>query len=195
MNIIEKLLTINPYTRSGRLLMACKGIVFHYVGIPGQRAIDTWGYFEKNCPLDKHFSSAHYIIDLNGDIYHVVPDTEAAWHCGSDKPDPVSGRIYTNWARQIFGYYASDPVRTSPNNCSLGIEMCIDKNGDFTPETLSAAVELAVKLLKENRLNVGQIGHHKLVVGWKDCPLPWVREPALFETFLSDVRNRMGVLL
>jgi len=188
MNIIQKFLTVNQYSRSGRRLAVCKGVVLHYVGISGQRAINTWGYFEKACPADKHYSSAHYIIDLNGDIYHAVPDNEAAWHCGSEKADPQSGRIYTDWAREKFGYYASDPVKTSPNYCTIGIEMCIDANGAFTPETLNAAVELVAKLVQENNLTTEDIGHHKKVVGWKDCPLPWVKNPALFDDFKERVR-------
>jgi len=195
MNIIEKLLTVNQYSRSGRRLAVCKGIVLHYVGVSGQRAINTWGYFEKACPADKHYSSAHYIIDLNGDIYHAVPDNEAAWHCGSEKADPHSGRIYTDWAREKFGYYASDPVKTSPNYCTIGIEMCIGANGDFTPETLNAAVELVAKLVQENNLTTEDIGHHQKVVGWKDCPLPWVKNPALFDDFKERVRARLGFLI
>jgi N-acetylmuramoyl-L-alanine amidase len=193
--IIEKLLTINPYSRSGRRLAVCRGIVFHYVGVPKQRAINTWGYFEKACPAEKHYSSAHYIIDLNGDIYHAVPDDEAAWHCGSDIKDPISGRIYTDWAREKYGYYASDPVKISPNYCTIGIELCIDAQGNFTPETLRAAAELAAKLLEDNRLSVDDIGHHKLVVGWKDCPLPWVKNPLLFDEFKEEVRARLGFLI
>jgi len=195
MKLIEKFLTINPYSRSGRSLAVCKGIVFHYVGIAGQRAATTWTFFEKDCPLTKHYSSAHYIIDINGEVYHAVPDNEVAYHCGSEKPDPASGRIYTDWARQKYGYYASDPVKTSPNYCTIGIEMCIDEKGNFTPETLQAAVELAVKLLEENRLTVDDIGHHKMVVGWKDCPLPWTKNPALFDDFKERVKEKLGVLL
>jgi N-acetylmuramoyl-L-alanine amidase len=195
MRIIEKLLSINSYSRSGRRLAVCKGIVFHYVGIANQRAVNTWGYFEKTCPADKHYSSAHYIIDLNGDIYHAVPDNEAAWHCGSEKPDPKSGRVYTDWARTQYGYYATDYLKISPNYCTIGVEMCIDGKGNFTPETLQAAVELAAKLLGDNRLSVDEIGHHNLVVGWKDCPLPWVKNTALFDDFKNKVKEKMGVLL
>jgi len=194
MKIIEKLLTINPYSRSRRQLSVCRGIVFHYVGIPNQKAISTWDYFEKTCPAEKHYSSAHYIIDLNGDIYQAVPDDEVAWHCGSDIKDPISGRIYTDWAREKYGFYASDPSKVSPNYCTVGIEMCIDRQGNFTPETLKAAVELAAKLLGEYRLSVAEIGHHKLVVGWKDCPLPWVKNPLLFDEFKDKVRAKRGYL-
>jgi N-acetylmuramoyl-L-alanine amidase len=195
MRIVDFFLTVNPFTRSGRKLAVCKGIIFHYVGVPGQKAIDVWKFFEKTCPVDKHYSSAHYIIDLDGFIYHAVPDYEVAWHCGSEKPDPKSGRIYTDWARQKYGYYASDPVKTSPNYCTLGIELCIDSKGNFTEETLLAAVELAAKLLGENKLSVDDIGTHNLVVGWKNCPLPWVKNPALFDEFKERVKEKLGLLL
>jgi N-acetylmuramoyl-L-alanine amidase len=178
-----------------RKLSACKGIVFHYVGIPNQRALTTWNYFERDCPRDKHYSSAHYIIDLNGDVIHCVPDDEVAYHCGSSIADPASGRIYTDWAREKFGYFASNPISASPNLCTIGIEMCVDGNGEFTFETLNAAVELAVKLLDENHLHVNDIGHHNLVVGWKDCPLSWVKKPELFDEFKERVKNTMGLLI
>jgi len=195
MNIISKFLTVNPYSRSGRKLAVCKALIFHYVGIPNQRALSVWNYFEIDCPRNRHYSSAHYIIDNNGDIYHTVPDDEVAYHCGSSVPDPVSGRIYTDWARKKLGMYADDPTKNSPNNCTIGIELCIDQKGDFTENTLSAAVELTVKLLNKNNLNPDDIGHHKKVVGWKDCPLPWVKDDALFQDFKAQVRNKLGLLL
>ena len=195
MNIIEKLLTVNQYSRSGRRLAVCKGIILHYVGIPNQRAEITWGYFERACPRDKHYSSAHYIIDLNGDIIHAVPDNEVAYHCGSEKPDPKSGRIYTDWAREKFGFHASDPTKSSPNNCTVGIELCINSQGDFSPVTLKAAIALVAKLAEENNLSTEDIGHHNKVVGWKDCPMPWVKKPVLFEDFKDSVKNKMGMLL
>jgi N-acetylmuramoyl-L-alanine amidase len=190
MNIIEKTLKINPYSRPGRLLGAVKGIILHWTGAPMQRAINTWGWFETGCPNEKHYSSAHYIIDLNGDIYHAVPDNEVAYHCGSSQPDPKSGRIYTDWAREKFGVYALKPDINSPNNCTIGIEMCvIDSRGNYTPETLGAARELVAKMLKENRLTIEEVGTHNKVVGWKDCPRLWFNRPEFFEEFKANVRR------
>jgi N-acetylmuramoyl-L-alanine amidase len=195
LKIIEKLLTVNTYSRPGRQLAACKGIILHYTGIENQRAETTWGYFENVCSRGKIFACAHYIIDLNGDIHHAIPDNEIAYHCGSETPDPKSGKIYTDWAREKFGFYASDPTKVSPNYCTIGIELCIDAQGNFTPDTIKATVELTAKLLEENNLTVEEIGHHKKVVGWKDCPLPWVKNPVLFDEFKDRVKARMGLLL
>jgi N-acetylmuramoyl-L-alanine amidase len=125
---------------------------------------------------------------LNGDIYHAVPDNEVAYHCGSSQPDPKSGRIYTDWARKKFGTYAERPDINSPNNCTIGIEMCvIDNKGNYTPETLGAARELVAKLIKGSRLSVDNIGTHHLVVGWKDCPRLWTEKPEEFESFKARV--------
>jgi N-acetylmuramoyl-L-alanine amidase len=190
MKIIEKPLTIDRYSRPGRPLGEVKGVILHWVGIGGQRAVSTWNFFAYDCPKDKHYSSAHYITDLNGDIYHAVPDKEVAYHCGSSQPDPRSGRIYTDWARAKFGSYAERPDINSPNNCTIGIEMCvIDNDGNFTAETLAAAMELTAKLLKENRLTADGIGTHHLVVGWKDCPRLWFNRPELFEEFKRGVES------
>jgi N-acetylmuramoyl-L-alanine amidase len=191
MNIIEKHLTINPFSRPGRRLAECRAIILHYVGKPNQRAQNVWNYFERDIPQKKRHASAHYIIDLNGDIFRVVPDIEVAFHCGSSRVDPASGRIYTDWARRKFGHFVSDPTKNSPNNCTIGIELCIDRGGNFSTETQTAAVALVAKLIRENNLTTEDIGHHKQVVGWKDCPMPWVKEPELFEKFKGTVRSRL----
>jgi N-acetylmuramoyl-L-alanine amidase len=88
-----------------------------------------------------------------------------------------------------------DPTKNSPNNCTIGIELCIDGNGNFTTETITAAAELVAKLVRENNLTTEDIGHHKKVVGWKDCPLPWVKNPTLFDEFKDRVRGKLGVLV
>jgi N-acetylmuramoyl-L-alanine amidase len=121
-----------------------------------------------------------------------VPDNEVAYHCGSSQKDPSSGRIYTDWAREKFGPYAEKPDSNSPNNCTIGIELCvIDTNGNFTAETLDAARELVAKLLKENRLTIEEVGTHTKVVGWKDCPKLWFNRPDRFEDFKRAVKKAL----
>jgi N-acetylmuramoyl-L-alanine amidase len=190
MKIIEKFLTVNPYSRPGRKPIEVKAVILHWTGMPMQRATGTWNYFENDCPANKHYSSAHYIIDLNGDVYHAVPDHEVAYHCGAGQKDPASGKIYTDWARGKFGRHAAYPDTASPNNCTVGIELCVtDAKGNFTPETLEAAAELTASLLKKHGLGVDDIGTHNMVVGWKDCPRLWTNNPALFDEFKERVRR------
>jgi N-acetylmuramoyl-L-alanine amidase len=192
--IIERFLTVNPYSRPAKRLDSVKAVILHWVGAPMQKAINTRGWFETGCPRDKHYSSAHYIIDLNGDIYHAVPDNEVAYHCGSSAKDPASGRIYTDWARDKFGRFAENPTINSPNNCTLGIEMCIiDNEGNFTPETIESAIGLVSGLLKKYNLTIDEIGTHYGVVGWKDCPRLWFNHRDKFDQFRTSVKNRMAV--
>jgi N-acetylmuramoyl-L-alanine amidase len=73
--------------------------------------------------------------------------------------------------------------------------LCVDRKCNFTEETLNSAVELVAYLVQENNLTTDEIGHHKMVVGWKDCPLPWVIKPELFENFKQRVREEMRVLI
>jgi N-acetylmuramoyl-L-alanine amidase len=188
MKVIEQLLTINQYSRPGRKPIEVKGIILHWTGMPMQRARGTWNFFEYDCPKDGHYSSAHYIIDLNGDIYHAVPDNEVAYHCGSIHPDKASGRIYTDWARKKFGRYAENSNVNSPNNCTIGIEMCvIDTTGNYTIETTDAAAELVAMLLRKYNLTADDIGTHQMVVGWKDCPRYWALYPDQFIRFKDIV--------
>ena len=193
MKVIDKMMTVNPYSRPGRKRPVTLGIILHYVGVNGHTASIVWNWFANGCPKNQHYSSTQYIVDHDGTILRTMPDDELAYHCGSSQIDPASGRVYTDWARQKFRRFAEDFRNNSPNFCTIGIELCIDRQGNFTSETINAAVQLVAKLLKDNRLTVDDIGHHKLVVGWKDCPLPWVKNPALFKEFKKRVKKQMGV--
>jgi N-acetylmuramoyl-L-alanine amidase len=187
MKIIEELLTINDYSRPGRALREKRAVILHWVGVGGQRARVVRNFFE-NAHRDKHYSSAHYCVDLDGTIYHLVPDNEVAYHCGSSQIDPESRRVYTDWARKVFGSYVEDPSRNSPNNAALGIELCVAGNdGNFTPQTLEAAVELTAHLCKTWNIPPEHIGTHHLVVGWKDCPRRWAAHPDEFDIFKEQV--------
>jgi N-acetylmuramoyl-L-alanine amidase len=194
MKIIEKYLTVNQYSRPGRPLGEIRGIILHNGGIAGQRASVIYNFFNYDCPKIRHYSSSQYGIDIDGTIYRWVPDNEVAYHCGSSEKDPVSGRIYTDWAREKFGRFAENPDINSPNNCTIGIEMCItDNNGNFTSDTLESAIELVAKLLKDNNLSISDVGTHYGVVGWKDCPRLWFNDPGKFEDFKIGVETFLKV--
>jgi N-acetylmuramoyl-L-alanine amidase len=189
MEVIERLLPINEYSRPGRPLREKRAVILHWVGVGGQRAEAVRRFFE-NAPMEKHYSSAHYCVDLDGTVYRFVPDDEVAYHCGSSQADPKSGKIYTDWARDVFGTAAADPKRDSPNNVALGIEMCVlDKDGAFDPRTVTAAAELTADLCRRYGIPPERVGTHHLVVGWKDCPRLWTRFPERFEEFREQVKK------
>jgi N-acetylmuramoyl-L-alanine amidase len=190
MDIVEKLLSINDYSRPGRRLKEARALILHWVGVENQRAASVWNYFEDNHPPNGHYSSAHYCIDLDGTVYHFVPDNEVAYHCGTSAPiNAQSKQIYTDWARSVFGVYAEDPQGNSPNNASIGIELCVvDNHGNFDSRTLQSAVELTAHLCETHKIPLERVGTHNMVVGWKDCPRLWTEHPENFVAFKNAVQ-------
>jgi N-acetylmuramoyl-L-alanine amidase len=93
----------------------------------------------------------------------------------------------------VFGKYAENPEGDSPNNASIGIEMCVtDNDGNYTAETLQSAAELTAQLCKTHNVPIERVGTHHLVVGWKDCPRLWTSYPDKFEEFKNTVKTLMA---
>jgi N-acetylmuramoyl-L-alanine amidase len=184
MNIQDRLLTINEYSRPGKKLIAVQALVMHWTGNPMASAMENRDFFENRKTGMSGFGSAHYIIGLQGEIIRCIPDNEQAYHVGSSLPDPVSKKIYTDEARRRFGQFACNPKTNSPNWVTIGIEMCpVDSEGNFNNETIASATELVSCLLEKNNLTTDDITTHHAVVGWKDCPRLWVNHPEKFEAF------------
>jgi len=194
MKVIQAYLTPNDFSRPGHPLREKKGIAMHYLENDGQSARACRDFFESLKTQDStdndpdRSASAHEIIDHNGDVYLTVPTTEKAYHCGSSRIDPASGKIYTDLARKMLGDYARFPDRTSPNSCLIGIEMCHGAGGAFTDATIQSAMVRAARHCIDFNLDpLTQIFMHEEIVGWKKCPLYWSRHPALFVAFKQDV--------
>lgn len=173
MKITEELLEKGLTHRS---LIAVKGIVVHWVANPNTTAINNRNYWEN---LGSGVS-AHYIIDLNGDVLHCVPNHMMAYHVGAPN--------YTNDALKRLSTY--------PNNCTVGIECThIDNEGKMTNETYLSLVNLAGSLLKAFNLNTSNLWLHSEIVGkdYKDCHR-WftTTKPSDWELFKQEVRKILG---
>lgn len=195
MTITENLLTVNPYSRPGTLRSEVQALVMHWTAAPRQLAVVTRDFWEARKDGRNGYGSAHYIIGEVGDILRCIPEREVAYHCGvgtldDAHKDPSSGRFYTDWARAHFGEANCQPAPSiGPNICTLGIEMePVDSFGNFTQQTLSAAIELAADICARLGLNpLADITTHHAIVGWKDCPRLWVNNPFAFDDFRSSV--------
>ena len=189
MNIKDELLTVNDYSRPGKELLSVLGIVMHWTGVPNQPAEQVRQFFENRKTGMGGYGSAHYIVDMDGSIIRCIPENEVAYHCGSSVTDPVSGLIYTDYARRKFGAFAKDYKTLSPNLVTIGIELCPKNfiNGDFTDETIQSAAELCADILARNNMTENDITTHHNVVGWKCCPKLWTNNPALFAAFKLSV--------
>jgi N-acetylmuramoyl-L-alanine amidase len=173
MNIIEKLLSKGL---TNKPLTAVKGIVIHWVANPNTSAASNRNYWEN---LGSGVS-AHYIIDLNGDVLHCVPDNMMAYQVGAPK--------YTSAALSRLSSY--------PNNCVIGIECThTDWNGKMTDATYASLVSLAAKLLKAHNLTTDNLWLHSEIVGksYKDCHR-WftTTRPEDWPTFKNNVQREMN---
>jgi N-acetylmuramoyl-L-alanine amidase len=186
MKVIEDLLTINEWSRPGKKLASAKSIIMHWTADPMATAKNIRDFFESRKNGKDGYGSAQYIVGLKGEIILCIPEDEVAYHCGSSQIDPQSKKIYTDWARAKFGSYATE--KSSPNNVTIGIEMCtIAECGTFTEETTNSAIQLVRELRAKYSISKDMIGTHNMVVGWKDCPRLWTNNPGLFTYFLSQV--------
>lgn len=184
-SIDRKPLTINEFSRPGKVRKETLAIVLHWTGNVGASAKANWDFFESRKFGSLGYGSAQYIVGIRGEIIECMPSNEIAYHCGSSQVDPVSNKIYTDYARNKFGGYCQNPKTNSPNNCTIGIEMCpASADGRYTSFTLESTVVLVSHLLKEYTLDPEKdITHHNQIVGWKDCPKYYVNNPEAFAEF------------
>jgi len=190
MTIVQDFIPIGP-ARKGIDLDCVTAIVVHWPAAPNQTAQQTTAFWKG--PENKAGDSAHAVISEDGTIIQTVPWHEVAYHVGSSLIDPASGKIYTDLARTLFGPYASNPKTTSPNHCTIGIEMeTVDWLGTYTPETVQAAIELCAQLCKDYMLDpLTRIIRHYDVVGWKHCPKWYVDNPTDFDLFKREVQQKV----
>lgn len=174
--ITEKLLTPNKYSRPQDKLKDVRGVVIHWCANPQASAEANRNFFENRKYGKTGYGSAHYIIDLDGDVIRCIPENEMAYHVGSE--------TYTKEALNRLSTY--------PNNCTIGIECChVDWNGKMTDATYNTLVELATDLLKKYKLTANDLWLHKEVVGWKDCHKWFVDNPNEWKRFKQLVAGKL----
>lgn len=160
----ERLLTLNPYSRSGEKQGAIQNIVVHWVGNANTSAIANRNYFENLKDTHSTYASSHYIVGLDGKIIRCIPDDEVAFHSGS----------------------------YSMNRKSIGIETCHpDWNGQFNEKTYNSLVELCASLCKQYGISINNVIRHYDVTG-KCCPKYYVEHPVAWQQFKQDVYNKIN---
>ena len=75
MNITEKFLTVNKFSRPGIKLEKVTKIAVHYVGNPNTTAMANRNYFE-NQKTGGRYVSSHFIVGLDGEIIQCIPLNE-----------------------------------------------------------------------------------------------------------------------
>ena len=118
-------------------------------------------------------TSAHYIVD-DERIVLCVKDDEVAYHVGAKKYTPIGDRI---------------SEKVSPNLFLIGIEMCVNEDGDWN-KTYKNSVELAAQILKKYGLGIDNLYRHYDITG-KDCPKMMIDKNA-WEKFQTNVSIAAG---
>lgn len=164
MEIQDKLLTINPYSRSGEKQNNITDIIIHYVGNAGSSAMANRNYFENLQYTHKTYASSHYIVGLNGEIIRCIPDDEVAFHSGS----------------------------YSENRKSIGIENCHPNvDGKFNEQTYNTLVELCAELCKKYNIGINNVKTHNMITG-KNCPKYYVEHKEAWEQLKQDINNKIN---
>jgi N-acetylmuramoyl-L-alanine amidase CwlA len=149
----EMLLTPGRGGRPGRKITP-KAYVLHWtanetVGADAKRNRD---YFE-NHPQNK--VSAHYVID-DHQVVQCVSESEMAYHVGA--------KSYKQLALERLSSY--------PNDCTIGIEMCVNRDGRFE-QTYANTVDFVARRLHARGWWVDRLWRHFDITG-KVCPRFWV---------------------
>ncbi len=156
-DISEQILTLNEWSRPGKKIKHLDYVVIHYLGNPETTAQQNHDYFESLKDLQNTSMSANYVVGMDGEIIHCVPDDEVA--------------------------YASNQA----NSYSLSVENCHpDESGKFTEDTYNALVKLVAYLTEEYHLDRERIIRHYDVTE-KDCPKYFVEHEDAWEQFRDDV--------
>ncbi len=155
----EDFLTPNPYSRPQRPLSEVKDIFVHYTANPGTTASQNRSYFEQQKDVHEVSVSAHFIIDISGEIIQCVPLDEIAF------------------------------AVQSRNDDSISIECCYSaEDGSFTQETYDSLIALLAWLTDAYDLDTEHILRH-FDCGGKKCPLYYTEHEDAWEQLKQDVED------
>lgn len=173
MNFIKyEYIRINKFSRPGIKNSRIEGLIMHYTANNGGTARNHKSYFNN---LNGVYASAHLFVD-DEEAICIIPLNEVAYHA-NDIQKYVNGQPYYP-LRSIIG---------NANYSTIGIEMCLDRNGNITEKTFQNTVKAVKELIaKYPNVTRNKIWRHYDVTG-KNCPAPWVAKPSELERFKDAV--------
>lgn len=161
MKIVKKLI---KYNHSG--VNKPQYIVIHETGNAdiGADAERHYRYFNGG----DRGASAHYVVD-DKQVIQLVEHNVQSWHNGKK--------------------YVSNPAMPQCNNSnSIGIEICVNQDGDYS-KAVAHATELTKKLMKELNISAHKVIRHYDSCG-KQCPAKMLREPKIWLDFKKAIQEK-----
>jgi N-acetylmuramoyl-L-alanine amidase len=175
---IEKFINVNEFARSGKKLTEVRKLVVHYTANPGASAENHYRYFNT---LKDRYASAHIFVDKIQAI-NIIPLGEIAYHAGDIQRRNADGSAWRG-VKELL---------PSANNLSIGVEMCIEKDGTFHPDTITRSEDVFMELCKKFNLDpLCDIVRHRDVT-WKNCPAPWVKDEQQFVDFKNRIKSKLN---
>ncbi|MGG2024202.1 N-acetylmuramoyl-L-alanine amidase [Gottfriedia sp. S16(2024)] len=159
----EDFVKVNQYTRPGLKLSSVKKIVLHWTANPGASADAHQRYFNGTAITSKTYASAHLFVDSKEAIC-IIPLSEMAYHANDVYEKTTSGARYR-------GVPAIAP---NANKVSIGVEMCVEKDGTISDATEERTVQVIAELCKMNGLTAEDIVRHYDITH-KPCPMPFIK--------------------
>lgn len=166
---------MNKYTRPSIKLKEVRKIVLHWTANPGASAESHQRYFNGNAIKNKTYASAHIFVDGKEAIC-IIPLDEVAYHANDHYERNSSGTVYR-------GIPELEP---NANKLSIGVEMCVEKDGTISQATISRTVKVIAELCKMFKLNANDIVRHYDITH-KPCPKPFVDHLERFNEFKEQV--------
>lgn len=162
----------NKYTRPAFLLNGVKKIVLHWTANPGASADAHKRYFGGTAIQNKTYASAHIFVDSKEAI-NIIPLNEMAYHANDEYEK---------------GYRGVKEIAPNANRLTIGVEMCVEKDGTISDETVKRTTEVIAELCKTYKLTEKDIVRHYDVTH-KPCPKPFIDDPKKFEDFKNKVHD------
>lgn len=185
---INDFIKINPYSRPAIKLKEVKKIIAHFTANPGASASNHRKYFgesliginEKLPKNKRRYASAHIFVDKIEAIC-IIPLDEITF-AANDEQKFVNGEPYRGVPELL----------PNANFLSINVELCIEKDGTFHPDTIKRAEEVFAELCKMFNLDpIKDIVRHFDITS-KNCPAPWVSNPNEYIDFKNRVKEKMN---
>lgn len=161
----DKFIKPNQYSRPQKKLTGVKKIVIHWTANFGATANGHYNYFNN---LKGRYASAHLFVDKN-EALCIVPLNEVCYHANDGS------------------YRGVAELKPNANLLSIGVEMCVEKDGTFHADTIKRTIAVVAELCKRFQLDpmTDIIRHYDIT--HKNCPAPWVKDVTHFNNFKKNV--------
>lgn len=170
----------NKFSRPAYKLLSVKGIVIHWTASFGGTAKNHKTYFDGSDGGGGRYASAHIFVDKNEAIC-IIPLDEVAYHA-NEKACKVSK------LKATASYYKGGDA----NLTTIGVEMCVEKDGTIHKDTIEKTAKIVAELCKKYKLDPSKDIYRHYDITGKNCPAPFVSTPSKFTNFKKRVKEIIG---